>query len=145
MLVALLIITLVVIGFFIKNRTDNYGKETVDKTVETTKDSGEMIKSGNYLEYSEDSYGDSRLKKRVLFFHAKWCPTCKVANEEFTDKQNNIPDDVVLFKVDYDTESELKKRYGITYQHTFVLVDDQGNEIRKWNGGGLSELISNTK
>lgn len=100
--------------------------------------------NGRYREYSESEYGLAADQKRVIFFHASWCPTCKVANEEFTSQADKIPEDVVLFKTDYDTETELKKKYGITYQHTFVLVDENGDEIKKWNGGGIEELINNT-
>lgn len=111
----------------------------MDATVKTTKT------STRYIEYSKENYESSVGKKRVLFFHAVWCPTCKVANEEFNSNPDMIPEDVVLLKTDYDTESELKKKYNITYQHTFILVDDSGNEIKKWNGGGIEELINNTK
>lgn len=86
-----------------------------------------------------------QIKKRVLFFHASWCPTCKVANQEFTNNFNNIPIDIVVFKTDYDNESALKQKYGITYQHTFVYVDGDGDELAKWNGGAIVELIANTK
>lgn len=99
--------------------------------------------TGRYLNYSRGAYNDSKNMKRVLFFHAPWCPTCKVANEEFMSQQDKIPEDAVLLKTDYDTEQELKSKYGITYQHTFVLVDMDGNEIRKWNGGGIEELVNN--
>ena len=66
-------------------------------------------------------------------------------NEEFNANLDRIPEDVIVLKTDYDSQKELKKKYGITYQHTFVLVDDEGNEIKTWNGGGIEELISNTK
>lgn len=99
---------------------------------------------GRYVEYSKEAFDNAVNKKRVYFFHAKWCPTCKVANEEFIQNIDKIPNDIILFKTDYDTEKKLKTQYGITYQHTFVLVDNEGNEIKKWNGGGIAELISNT-
>ena len=97
-----------------------------------------------YIDYSKSSFDKTPDKKRVYFFHAKWCPTCKTANEEFMQNIDKIPKEIILFKTDYDTEKELKTRYGITYQHTFVYVDGEGKEIKKWNGGGVSELISNT-
>ncbi|OGG26589.1 hypothetical protein A3A64_01570 [Candidatus Gottesmanbacteria bacterium RIFCSPLOWO2_01_FULL_48_11] len=58
---------------------------------------------------------------------------------------NEIPQDVVLLKLNYDTATELKKKYGVTYQHTFVQVDAQGNKVTAWSGGGLAELIANTQ
>lgn len=98
-----------------------------------------------YINYSPASFAINSDKKRVLFFHASWCPTCKVANQEFTNNFNNIPIDIVVFKTDYDNESALKQKYGITYQHTFVYVDGDGDELAKWNGGAIVELIANTK
>ncbi len=101
------------------------------------------VKNGRYIDYDKEAFNNAAGKKRVYFFHAKWCPTCKAANEEFIQNIDKIPEDVMLFKTDYDTEKELKTQYGITYQHTFVLVDNEGKEIRKWNGGGITELINN--
>lgn len=101
-------------------------------------------KMGRYIEYSKETFDRAVNNKRVYFFHAKWCPTCKIANEAFVRDMDKIPEDVILFKIDYDTEKELKTQYGITYQHTFVFVDSEGKEIRKWNGGDITELISNT-
>lgn len=102
-----------------------------------------METSERYLPYSSDAYTNAQDKKRVLFFHAAWCPTCKSANEAFMKNTNDIPTDVVIFKTDYDTEKELKKTYAITYQHTFVYVDNQGKEIKKWSGGDIQALIDN--
>lgn len=95
-----------------------------------------------YQEYSSESFAAAGGTRRVLFFHAAWCPTCKVAHADFVDAQSRIPEDVVVFKTDYDTEDELKKKYGVTYQHTFVEVDAQGKQLQKWNGGGVSQLTA---
>jgi hypothetical protein len=43
------------------------------------------------------------------------------------------------------TEKELAKKYGITYQHTFVQIDSTDQVVTKWNGGRLKELLSNLK
>lgn len=98
-----------------------------------------------YVEYTADALNQPTRAKRVLFFHASWCPTCKGANEEFEKNASAIPEDVVVYKTDYDANTELKKKYGITYQHTFVLVDEEGNAVKKWNGGGISELVKQMK
>lgn len=103
------------------------------------------VNGSRYINYSQSAFDEANDKKRVYFFHATWCPTCKAANREFTDNPDKIPTDVILFKTDYDNEKELKKRYGITYQHTFVYVNEDGNEIKKWNGGAIDDLIFNTQ
>lgn len=104
----------------------------------------ETSKADSYQEYDQKSFESQNQTKRVIFFHANWCPTCKAANLEFEKNHDEIPAGVVLFKTDYDSEKDLKKKYNITYQHTFVLVDENGDEITKWNGGGIKELIANT-
>ncbi|NCS87109.1 hypothetical protein CO050_00135 [Candidatus Roizmanbacteria bacterium CG_4_9_14_0_2_um_filter_38_17] len=47
-----------------------------------------------------------------------------------------IPSDVTILKTDYDTATDLKAKYNITMQDSFVQVDNEGNEISKWNSGG---------
>ncbi len=94
-----------------------------------------------YLAYSSDAFQAARNKTRVLFFHASWCPSCRAAEADITSKLDRIPENVVIFKTDYDTETELKNKYDITYQHTFVVVNEAGNEIDKWNGGSLDDII----
>lgn len=101
--------------------------------------------SSAYREYSPAAFASTVDKKRVLFFHASWCPTCKVAHAEFEKGSPSIPEGVLIFKTDYDAEDDLKKTYGVTYQHTFVQVDEQGNVVTKWNGGGITELAANVK
>jgi thiol:disulfide interchange protein len=59
----------------------------------------------------------------VLFFHANWCPTCKAF--EKTVLTEVIPENIVIMKVDFDTEAELRKKYNILSQTSFVIVDNE--------------------
>lgn len=105
----------------------------------------------NYLEYSSQVFTSSRDKKRVLYFFADWCPECKEADADFKASSSKIPADIIIFRTNYrdtqtnDEEERLAVKYKITYQHTFVQVDENGNEITKWNGGGLDNLLSKIK
>lgn len=101
--------------------------------------------TSRYVSYSKTVFDASAEKKRVLYFHATWCPICKVVNDELTEKSDQIPSDVVVFKTDYDSEKELKTKYGVTYQHTFVQVDAEGKKVTAWNGGGIEELTKRVK
>lgn len=106
---------------------------------------------GFYDFYSQDGFGTSPRDKKVLFFFADWCPTCKTADADFQANLSKLPEDVAVFKVHYNDSQTLEEdkalanRYGITYQHTFVQVDNDGNEISKWNGGGLDNLLLKIK
>ncbi|MFC1653855.1 thioredoxin family protein [Patescibacteria group bacterium] len=96
-----------------------------------------------YKSFSKEDFDKNQDKRRILFFHASWCPTCKVADKDITSNLNKIPEDVVVFKTNYDTEKDLKQKHDITYQHTFVQVDEDGNQITKWTGGNTKEILEN--
>jgi thiol-disulfide isomerase/thioredoxin len=81
--------------------------------------------------------------KVVYFFHASWCPSCKAAQAEFDKGLGAIPAGTTIVKTDYDTTKDLQKEYGVTYQHTFVQVDENGNKLKVWNGGAVKELVAN--
>lgn len=106
-----------------------------------------MNKAGAYKDYSADTVKaeQSAGQKVVLFFHAPWCPFCKAADLAFKAKLDQIPFGVTVLKTDYDSNTELKKKYGVTYQHTFVQIDSNGNMITKWNGGDIDALKQNLK
>ncbi len=53
----------------------------------------------------------------------------------------SIPSTLTILKANYDSEKELKKKYGVTSQHTFVQVDTNGIMIKKWSGGGTLQSI----
>lgn len=101
--------------------------------------------AGRYEEYSKAAFDGAAGKIRVLFFHAAWCPFCRTADANFRKNVNAIPENVTVFKTDYDTEKALKNKYGITYQHTFVQVDAEGNAVSKWSGGDIDNLVRNLK
>ncbi len=135
-------------GLFIANQQSQKASETKmaqEKVVMIDKS------SSRYVEYSKTSLDQAANKRRVLYFYATWCPSCKAANEDFTANPNKIPEDVVVMRTNYNDpntdaeEKDLAKKYGITYQHTFVQIDAQGNQITKWNGGDTDELVANIK
>ena len=95
-----------------------------------------MMKVGSYEAYSADKITRAETGKVVLFFHASWCPSCRGLNASIESNLKSIPEGVTILKTDYDKETELKKKYGVTYQHTLVQVDKDGNMIKKWSGGG---------
>ena len=114
----------------------------VGDTTEAMEATGAMMAdAGEYLDYSDAAFAAAADKKRVLFFHATWCPDCKAANTEIISMAEKIPADVAIFKADYDTQKELKKKYGIANQHSFVLVNTAGEAITKWNGGTFATLL----
>jgi len=116
------------------------------------KENGVMEKSsGRYVEYSKANLDQAAGKRRVLYFYASWCPICKPADADFKKNSSKIPENTTVIRVNYNDpetdqeEKDLAKKYGVTYQHTFVQIDGQGKEIAKWNGGQTDELLANIK
>lgn len=114
-------------------------------------DETSMMKSGNYVPYTATALAQASTGRRVLFFYANWCPTCRPADADFSANLEKFPADLTLVRVNYndtDTDAEeksLAEKYGITYQHTFVQIDADGNELARWNGGQTAELLANLK
>lgn len=101
-----------------------------------------MMKSGEYTDYNPALLAKAESGKVVLFFKASWCPTCNALDKSINATLSDIPSDLIILKVDYDNSTELKKKYGVTYQHTLVQVDAQGNQLAKWNGSpDLSDIV----
>lgn len=107
--------------------------------------------SSRYLPFTPAALADSISTRRVLFFYASWCPTCIPADADFKENVSLLPTDVTVIRVNYndpDTDAQeksLAKKYGVTYQHTYVQIDSNGNEVSKWNGGSSKELLAKIK
>lgn len=110
---------------------------------EGTEKSEATMKKGSYEAYTAEKIARAETGDVVLFFHASWCPSCRGLNADIEKNLDAIPSGVSILKVDYDKETELKKKYAVTYQHTLVQVDKDGNLIKKWSGTpSLSDLVS---
>lgn len=117
-------------------------KEVMESDEGMMEEDGMMAKAGEYKEYDEKIFIADSDMKRVYFFYADWCSTCRPLDVEISKRKEEIPEGVVIYKTDYDTETTLKQKYGITYQHTFVQVDENGEEVVKWTGGDMDELLT---
>lgn len=130
--------------------TDN---NAMMKKDEGAMDDNQTMKNDDqrYSEYTKAALDGADDNRRVLFFYASWCPTCIPVDADLKASASKIPADVSVIRVNYNDpetdqeEKDLAHKYGITYQHTFVQIDKQGNEVTKWNGGKTAELLANIK
>lgn len=99
--------------------------KTTNQTNNTSLDST----AGRYLNYSEPALSNATGTK-ILFFHAPWCPQCRALEESINI--GVIPRNVNIYKVDYDSSGDLKKKYGVTLQTTLVKIDEEGNLVKKF-------------
>jgi thiol-disulfide isomerase/thioredoxin len=112
------------------NSIENKQEQTVPEPESTESNTSDSNKS-SYIEYSEDNLKMAENTKIVLFFHASWCPSCRALNSDIEKNIDKIPTDITILKTDYDKETELRKKYSITSQHTLVQIDQNGTLIKK--------------
>lgn len=122
-------------------------KDDATKTNSMTDKNNTMMKAGSYEAYTPEKVMlASTTHDVVLFFRANWCPTCKAVDVDIKANLSKIPSSLSILDVNYDDSIALKKKYGVTYQHTFVQVDKNGNLIKKWSGSPtLAALIVEVK
>ncbi len=155
-LVTLIVISVGIGAYYYANNSPTETKIVTEEVLPNTKTAKTDVATmagqpARYLEYSQQVLSDNSASRRILFFYATWCPSCKIANADFEQNANKIPQDTVVIRVNYNDqdvdqyEKELAKKHGITYQHTFVQIDENGESITKWNGGGMQELLDNIK
>lgn len=118
----------------------------VKEDVMVKQDDVMMVKGGQYVPYDASKIAFVKDGKVILFFRASWCPTCRALDANIKANLSQIPQSILILDVDYDKYVDLKKQYGVTYQHTLVQVDASGNMIAKWSGSeGLNELLTQVK
>ena len=99
---------------------------------------------GSYEAYDPSKLAYAKDGDVILFFNASWCPTCRALDKDIKQNISSIPSGVTILNVNYDNSTDLKKKYGVTYQHTLVQVDANGNMIAKWTGSrDLDALLPN--
>ena len=77
---------------------------------------------GSYSLYQEGVIGQG--EKIVLFFHATWCPYCIENDARLTKFYSAAQVPLSTYRVDFDTANELKTRFGVTQQDTFIVLDE---------------------
>lgn len=102
---------------------------------------------GRYVPYEASHVEDDNYSRTILFFHAVWCPECRAFDKAI--RESDIPSGTQVLQVNYDRSDELKQKYGVTLQSTFVRVDSDGNQVGKWVGyeqtKSLDAILTNTR
>ena len=98
--------------------------------------------TGRYADYIDGKNMEHAYKKTILFFHAPWCGDCQAFDKVL--REGPIPAGVQILKVDYDSRQDLRQKYGVTKQSTFVELDDDDDDHDHdiWVGYGQEKSIN---
>lgn len=135
--IGVVIIIVAAVGFLLLRDSNTQESSSSNQTTNTSASAGtESNESNNstpnsesYVVYSEADFA-STSGQRILFFHADWCPQCKALEADIL--RSDIVSDVTIFEVDYDTNQDLRQKYGVTLQTTLVSVNENGELITKY-------------
>ena len=97
------------------------------------------LSQGRYINYSYENVADQGYSQTIIFFYAPWCPECRAFKKAIIE--NSIPDGVQILETDFDSSTDLKKKYCVTQQTTFVRVNSAGELQKKWPGYGKEKSI----
>ncbi|MFA6522755.1 MAG: hypothetical protein WCS85_00050 [Candidatus Peribacteraceae bacterium] len=99
------------------------GKRSSDAST-VTKRSGQFT----YAPYSSDKVGNGQ--KALLFFYGLWSIPARANDATLKKWASGSGFIIPAYKVEYDTEKQLRKKYGVTYINSFVLVDGKGTKVQ---------------
>ena len=109
--------------------TDTSASEASGPLAQPGESTSDYTQKGEYVPYDHIELAHASGRK-ILFFHAEWCPQCRQLDTDI--KKQGVPGNTIIFKVDYDTATDLRQAYGVTLQTTFVEVDDKGQLVKKY-------------
>lgn len=119
--------------------------ESAKKEPETTNVASEEmqnLENPQYIAYSETNYNELLGKKPfALFFHAPWCHVCRGMEENITKELSSFPKNTIIMKADYDSETELKQKYGITSQSVMIFINKEGEVVNTLVGPNNEQII----
>lgn len=106
--------------------SDSVQPASRESSLQPSENKNTAVTAGSYREYSEEAVKMTKGDK-ILFFHAPWCPQCRDLEKSILS--SSLPDNLTIFKVDYDSNQTLRAKYGVTLQTTLVKIDDDGNKL----------------
>lgn len=54
---------------------------------------------------------------------------------------SKIPAGVTMIKTDFDNSTDLRQKYGVTSQYSFVQVDNNGDKTAQWSATSLAKAV----
>lgn len=110
-----------------------------------------------YIPFSLEKYNEAKQQGKYIFleFYASWCPICasqKPHLESAFSDLSRTNSKIVGFQVNYrddqtdQSETDLARQFGISTQHTHVILDPNGNVVLRsnemWDSNEIKSQVS---
>ena len=77
---------------------------------------------------------------KLIVVSAVWCPSCLILNKQLKKIKDDYPE-LEIIKYDYDFDDEVEKYEVGEKLPVMIVLDDDGNEIRRMVGEKKDEEI----
>ncbi len=78
-------------------------------------------------------------KPAIIDFYADWCGPCKMVAPILEELSDDYSDQIVIYKIDTEKESELAAAFGIQSIPTFLFIPVDGTPLMQ--RGGLPKHV----
>jgi thioredoxin-related protein len=99
--------------------------------------------NGVYDIYDDELIKESKDKTIFLYFYSDSCGECRALQDDIQTNVRDIPEDLIIMKVDIVARGDLKDEYNIEKENTLVQIDSEGKELKKLETKkSLKEIIA---
>lgn len=136
-----LLVFLAIISIFVLGCAQGNG--TINTNPENSGKNGPAVLAGTvtkYYNFDKAHYEKSLEEGKVVFlnFYASWCPICKAEQPDLFAAFNELSNpEVVGYRIHFNDneedadDKEMAKKFGVTYQHTKVIINKNGEVALK--------------
>jgi outer membrane murein-binding lipoprotein Lpp len=85
--------------------------------------------SDSYVEYTPAALAKAKAdgKETAVFFHGATCGSCAKLDADFKENEVIIPEDLVVFKADWDSNQKLAGELNVASYHTIAYYNEDGS------------------
>ncbi|MGH6865706.1 MAG: thioredoxin family protein [Methyloceanibacter sp.] len=103
--------------------------------------------AAEWTPFTEAAFADAQKEGKPILVHvfAPWCPVCK-AQEPILQQLTEDPKfkDLVVFKIDFDTQKDAVRELNATSQSTLVVLkgsEEKGRSAGDTSAGSIKALL----
>lgn len=114
--------------------------KVTDATQSTQETTTKLPESTQYKTYTEQAVNAALQAgdEVVLFVYNSGCGSCKLLDQNINANQAKLPGSTKVFKIDYQSQKDVMKKYNVDSYHTLIYLDGQGNEINRTKGSAFT-------